>query len=269
MISRHQSYFLPLMGLLTVVAWLVLWTWEQSPYGRYLNHGQFGTLNMDSTICRAFGAGTFRDTFLPTALFLSGWLLMTAAMMLPTTLPLLDIFRQLTRQRPDRRLLLSLVVSGYLAIWTLFGIAAHALHQGIYWLIDDGLWMQINGWMFGAAILVLAGLFQFSSLKYRCLDKCRAPLGFVMRYWRGHGERKHAFQLGLHHGLYCVGCCWALMLLMFAVGTGSVGWMLALGAVMAAEKNLSWGRRLSAPLGVALIIWGYAVVVLESGLLFA
>lgn len=267
--SRHQSYFLPLMGLLIAVAWLVLWTWEQSPYGRYLNHGQFGALNLDSAICRALDAGAFRDTVLPTVLFLTGWLFMTAAMMLPTSLPLLDIYRRLTLQRSDGRLLLGLVIAGYLAIWTLFGIVAHTLHWGIYWAIDDSFWMQVNGWVFGAAILMLAGIFQFSSIKYRCLDKFRAPLGFVMRYWRGHSERRHAFQLGLHHGLYCVGCCWALMLLMFVVGTGSVGWMLVLGTVMAAEKNLTWGRSLSAPLGVGLITWGWAVVALETNFLFA
>jgi predicted metal-binding membrane protein len=71
--------------------------------------------------------------------------------------------------------------------------------------------------------------------------------------------------LGAHHGLYCVGCCWALMLLMFVVGTGSVGWMLALGAVMAAEKNLAWGRRLSAPLGIGLLVWSAAIVIAETG----
>jgi predicted metal-binding membrane protein len=72
--------------------------------------------------------------------------------------------------------------------------------------------------------------------------------------------------MGLHHGLYCVGCCWALMLLMFVVGTGSVGWMLLLGAVMAAEKNLPWGRWLSAPLGLALLAWSGGIVVV-GGLL--
>jgi predicted metal-binding membrane protein len=81
-------------------------------------------------------------------------------------------------------------------------------------------------------------------------------LSFVTEYWRGRQERRNAFLLGTHHGLFCVGCCWALMLLMFAVGVGNIAWMLALGALMAAEKNLPWGRKLSAPTGVALIGWG-------------
>ncbi len=118
--------------------------------------------------------------------------------------------------------------------------------------------------MFGAGPLVLAGGYQFTSLKYRCLDKCRTPLGFIMRHWRGKNERSHAFALGVEHGAFCVGCRWALMFLMFAVGTGNVGWMLALGAVMAVDKNVRWGRRLSAPLGHWLAHLGGLIVLDHS-----
>ncbi len=107
--------------------------------------------------------------------------------------------------------------------------------------------------------MILAGAFQFSSLKYRCLEKCRAPLSFLSQHWRGTGQSAQALLLGAHHGLFCIGCCWALMLLMFAVGTGNVGWMMGLGAIMAIEKNVSWGRRLSTPLGVGLLAWGFAI----------
>ncbi len=125
--------------------------------------------------------------------------------------------------------------------------------------------MLSNAWVFGAAVLILAGAFQFSSLKYRCLDKCRAPLSFLSQHWRGSAQAARAFLLGAHHGLFCVGCCWALMLLMFAVGTGNVGWMMGLGAVMAVEKNVTWGRRLSAPLGVGLLAWGLMIVGANTG----
>jgi predicted metal-binding membrane protein len=107
--------------------------------------------------------------------------------------------------------------------------------------------------------LVLAGLYQFAPLKYACLDKCRSPLSFITEHWRGSHERTQAFRLGIRHGLFCIGCCWSLMLLMFAVGAGNIGWMLVLGAVMAIEKNLPWGRRLSKPLGVVLVLWGVAI----------
>jgi predicted metal-binding membrane protein len=111
----------------------------------------------------------------------------------------------------------------------------------------------------GAGILVLAGVYQFTPLKYHCLDKCRSPLSFIMGHWTGKSERTQALRLGLHHGIFCIGCCWSLMLLMFAVGSGSIGWMLILGALMAVEKNVSWGRRLSRPLGVLLLGWGVAI----------
>ena len=101
-------------------------------------------------------------------------------------------------------------------------------------------------------VLAVAGVFQFSRLKYLCLEKCRTPLGFVTSHWHGPRPQREAFLLGLAHGVFCVGCCWALMLLMFLVGMGNTAWMLILGLAMAVEKNHPWGRRLSAPLGCAL-----------------
>ncbi|HYB54621.1 MAG TPA: DUF2182 domain-containing protein, partial [Alphaproteobacteria bacterium] len=127
--------------------------------------------------------------------------------------------------------------------------------------VRQSAWLTLNAWVLGVGLLALAGLFQFSALKYRCLDKCRTPLSFVIAHWRGKAEARRALLLGLRHGMFCVGCCWAIMLLMFVVGTGSIGWMLALGAVMAVEKNMTWGRRLSAPLGAALLTTAAAILV--------
>jgi len=232
--------FFALIASLVGFAWMALWIWGRSPYGRYLNHQQLGEL----------GAGAL---FLPITLYLVGWTLMTIAMMLPTALPLLETFRRLTAPREDRSKLIGLVIGGYLAIWIGFGIAAHTADWLLHEIVERSSWLEARAWLIGAATLMIAGGFQFSRMKYRCLEKCRAPLTFVTEYWRGRHERRNAFFLGMHHGLFCVGCCWALMLLMFGVGVGNVAWMLGLGAVMAAEKNLSWGRKLSAPLGVALI----------------
>jgi predicted metal-binding membrane protein len=235
------------MASLVGLAWCALWIWDRSPYGRYLGHEQIGAIGPDSLL-------------LPIALYLVGWTLMTVAMMLPTTLPLLEIFRRLIAQREDRSQLLTLVIAGYLAVWLGFGIAAHGADWFLHEIVERSHWLEANAWVIGAATLLFAGAFQFSRLKYRCLDKCRAPLSFVTEYWRGRRERRNALLLGIHHGLFCVGCCWALMLLMFAVGVGNVAWMLVLGAVMAAEKNLPWGRKLSAPLGVALLGWGGVIL---------
>ncbi len=245
----HRSYFLPAMGALVTVAWLTLWIWDRSPYGRYLTHGQLGELDLQSGV------------LVPAVLYIAGWTFMTIAMMLPTSLPVVEIFRRLTQRRANQTQLVTLVIVGYLAVWLAFGVVAHVLDLGLHKLFDRSAWLQANAWVFGAGPLLLAGAFQFTQLKYRCLDKCRTPLSFVMQYWRGGREEWHSFLLGVHHGAFCVGCCWALMFLMFAVGTGNVGWMLVLGTVMAIEKNTPWGRTLSAPLGVALLTWGSLIVI--------
>ncbi len=251
--ARQRSYFLPMLGALIVLAWLVLWSWEQSPYGRYLDHTGLADLSLE---------GGLGDVVASAVVYVTGWTLMTVAMMLPTTLPLVEIFRRLTRRRGDQGQLVALLIAGYLAAWLAFGVVAHVADWALHESVELIPWLEANVWIFGAGPLMVAGAFQFSRLKYRCLDKCRAPLSFVMEHWRGDRHKARSFLLGVHHGIFCIGCCWALMLLMFAVGTGNVGWMLALGAVMATEKNLSWGRRLSAPLGVGLMAWG-GVIVLE------
>ncbi len=254
----RKSAFLPLMGGLITLAWLALAIWAASPYGRYLDHGQWTEIGFAASLCRALPGGTW---LLPALLYTAGWLLMISAMMLPTTLPLLDIFRRLTQAMPGRHWLMTLLVLGYLAVWGAFGLAAHAFDLLLHAAVAESAWLAFNGWVIGVAVLGIAGAFQFSTLKYRCLDKCRTPFSFVHQHWRGQQPRRRAFLLGAHHGAFCVGCCWAIMLLMFVVGAGSVGWMLALGAVMAIEKNMPWGKRLSAPLGIVLLGWAGAVLV--------
>jgi predicted metal-binding membrane protein len=249
------------MALLIATAWLALTLWAVSPYGRYLDHGSWSDIGLAAAICHALPAG---EVLLPGLLYAGGWLLMTAAMMLPTILPLLRRFERLTAARPDRHRLVFLLIAGYLLVWGGFGIAAHVLDTMLHLIVRQSAWLAVNGWMLGAVVLVAAGAFQFSRLKYRCLDQCRSPLGFITRHWRGRRPSWDALRLGADHGAFCVGCCWAIMLLMFVVGTGNVGWMLALGAIMAVEKNMPWGRRLSHPLGVALVAWGALVVAVNT-----
>ena len=139
-------------------------------------------------------------------------------------------------------------------------MAAHLLDAGLHILVAGTSWLMLNGWIVGASVLATAGAFQFSALKYRCLDQCRTPFSFLNAHWRGHAPAREALLLGIHHGIFCVGCCWAVVLMMFVVGTGNVGWMLVLGAPMAIEKTMPWGKRLSAPLGAGLLAWSGAVV---------
>lgn len=245
-VDGRRAFLVVLSGLIGV-AWLALWAWGQSPYGRFLSH---------EGIDAAGGGPALALTFI------GGWTLMIVAMMLPSSLPLVVMFGMLTRQRQDRFVLLGLLLLGYVATWATFGAVIHAGDLGLHAAVRQIDWLGSHAWLIGAATLAFAGAYQFSSLKYRCLEKCRSPLSFITEHWRGRGERGHAFRLGVHHGLFCVGCCWVLMLLMFAVGVGNLGWMLALGAVMAVEKNSRWGRRISAPLGALLIAAGIAVAVL-------
>jgi predicted metal-binding membrane protein len=250
----------PVIAGLVALAWLTLLIWEQSPYGRYLDHGQWLEVGFAAKICHSLPAGSL---LLPGLLYVSGWLLMTVAMMLPTILPLLGIFARVTSGKSDRALLLTLVIVGYFAIWTIFGLTAHAADMGLHAIAAENNFLSFNGWIIGVIVLAIAGLFQFSSFKYRCLDKCRTPFSFINEHWRGHAERRESFLLGVHHGFFCIGCCWAIMMLMFLVGTGSLGWMLLIGAIMATEKNVPWGRRLSAPLGIGLLLLSTVIVALN------
>jgi predicted metal-binding membrane protein len=255
--AHRRHWFLPAAGALVVVAWTALWLWEQSPYGRYLDHGDWTKVGIAGALCSAVPAG---EAVVPAVLYVGGWVLMLTAMMLPTTLPLLETYRRLTQRRADRWQLLGLVVAGYLSVWFGFGIAAHIADLALHEALAGSSWLTFNGWAIGAIVVALAGAFQFSALKYRCLEKCRTPYGFIAERWRGKAPLREAFRIGFDNGAFCVGCCWALMLVMFVVGMGNVGWMLALGALMAIEKNLPWGKKLSAPLGVTLLAWAGAIV---------
>jgi predicted metal-binding membrane protein len=256
--ARAARGFAPLALGLAALAWLALLIWDASPYGRYLNHGDWSTLGLGAVLCAVVPGGAW---LLPGLLYAGGWLLMSTAMMLPTALPLIRLFDRMIASRADRAVLHGLLIGGYLLAWAGFGLAAHALDMALHAGLDGWGWLARHPWAPGAAVLALAGAFQFSALKYHCLDKCRTPLGFLMSHWHGPRPRREAFGLGLAHGAYCVGCCWALMLLMFVVGTGNIGWMFGLGLLMALEKNHPIGRRLAAPLGVGLLAVAAFIVV--------
>jgi len=255
--NHDQKLFITLAGALFALAWLALWFWGQSPYGRFIRHE--GEISHGMT-----HGGGYSLTII---IFVVSWTLMIVAMMLPTSLPIIALFRALVRDRKNHMYLVLLLIAGYLSMWILFGIAAHIGDWGLHQIAAESTWLHMNSWMIGAAILVTAGLYQFTPLKYHCLDKCRSPLSFIMERWQGGNEQKQALRLGADHGIFCIGCCWSLMLLMFVVGAGNIGWMLVLGTVMAVEKNMPWGRRLSAPLGVILLGWGLVMVIQDLHLL--
>jgi predicted metal-binding membrane protein len=250
---------LPSLALIVAgFAWALLLGSHASPYGRYVHPAGWDTTGLGAVICAVVPGGTW---LAPLMAYAVGWLLMTAAMMLPTTLPLTRIFGRMVAGGGDSALLQSLLITGYLLAWACFGAAAFVLDQALHTSLSLWGWSARHPELLGVMVLSLAGGFQFSKLKYHCLDKCRSPLGFVTSHWHGPQPRREAFLLGLTHGAFCVGCCWALMLVMFFVGTANLGWMMALGLVMAVEKNHPWGRRLAAPLGVTLLALSCAIIV--------
>jgi predicted metal-binding membrane protein len=256
-IANTQKLFISLIAVISVLAWLALWLSGSSPYGVYFH--SHGSAHAGHEMHAGHAMATIENPLALAALFALGWLLMTVAMMLPTSIPLLGIFFAITKKKRNQWVLTSLAILGYLTVWLGFGLLAYSGVRLIYKLGDP--YLQSNASLLGAGALILAGLFQFSSLKYKCLDKCRSPYSFVTAHWTGRNERLQSFWLGAHHGIFCVGCCWALMLLMFPLGAANIAWMLVLGALMAIEKNVSWGRRFAKPLGVVLLVIGAVLLV--------
>jgi predicted metal-binding membrane protein len=198
------------------------------------------------------------------ALALAAWPVMTAAMMLPSSLPMVRLFAAVSASQPRSTRALSSFVAGYGAVWTVFGVAALAGDAGLHRLVHATPWLEEREWLVGAGVLALAGAFQFTDLKERCLEQCRHPAAFLMpRYRRGSGA---AFRLGVAHGVFCLGCCWALMLVLFAAGVGELVWMAGLTAVMVAEKVSRRGAELAPVAGVTLLAWAALVAVHPSWL---
>lgn len=246
-VRAERLLFGAAMAALVAGAWAALWFVGASPYVGYLDH-------------RVALGSTALPYAAQVGVFVLGWLVMSVAMMLPSSLPLITVFRTITRRRPHRQRDLTLLVAGYLATWGAFGLAAFLVDTAIHEAVERSGLLESGERLLVAGVLLVAGLFQFSPLKYSCLSQCRSPIGFVASHWHGGDPRWAAFRLGLRHGLFCVGCCWALMVIMFAAGAVNLGWMLVLGAIMFVEKAVERGRWITAPVGVLLSVWGLALL---------
>ena len=186
--------------------------------------------------------------------FVGVWVVMMAAMMLPSVSPTVTLYCRMTRSRAPLAPLV--FTAGYLVTWTAAGVVA-------FWISDLGggllggevAWNRAGRWVAGG-ILLAAALYELTPLKNVCLGKCRSPLGFLLGSWRG--GLFGALQMGTKHGAWCVGCCWALMTALFALGVMSIAWMAFVAALIAAEKTLPWGRA---------VTWGTAAILLVLGVL--
>ena len=197
-------------------------------------------------------------------LFLLAWLVMIAAMMLPSALPLLRMFAAVSSNQPGSGRAFAAFVGGYVAVWFAFGALAFAGDVVLHRIVDRSAWLTLHPWMVAGTILAAAGIFQFTPLKEQCLRKCRLPATFLLQHYR-RGPRA-AFDLGFGHGLFCAGCCWALMLLGFASGFASLWWMAALTALMVYEKTARRGRVAVPIAGAVLLAWSIAVLAHPSWL---
>jgi predicted metal-binding membrane protein len=184
------------------------------------------------------------------------WTIMMVAMMLPSAAPVILLVLATLRRRGGASALLAahVFVAGYLLAWTAFSVVAATaqfeLHRSAVMATD----MRLRPGVGGAAVLVAAGLFQWSPLKNACLRHCRSPLDALSRHWRE--GIPGALLAGLRHGAYCTGCCWLLMLVLFVVGVVNLAWVAALACVVLMEKALPQGRFIGRIAGIALVAWG-------------
>ena len=186
--------------------------------------------------------------------FLGVWIVMMAAMMFPSVAPTIALYSIMTKQRSPRRPLE--FAAGYLVTWAGAGVVAFVLGAGLTTLFG-GLfaWERGGHWAAGGT-LVLAAVYELTPLKDICLAKCRSPLGFLLGEWREGWSG--ALRMGAKNGAWCVGCCWALMASLFALGVMSIWWMAVVAGLIAVEKTVPWGRAAS---------WGTAAVLLALGIL--
>ena len=234
------------------LAWSVVIALHVTGHGDALDHDALLSKTGDLTVGRL-------------AIYASAWILMIAAMMLPSAVPLMRLFAGTSRQQPQLGLVLGAFVSGYLAIWVLFGWLALGLDGVFHTIVEATPWLDQHPQLIVAAVLALAGAFQFSALKDRCLTTCRHPAAYLLAHYRRGVPA--AWKLGSSHGLFCLGCCWALMLVAFSAGMNDLRWMAAFTALMTYEKVGARGERVARSAGVLLLGLAATLVFLGTDLL--
>jgi predicted metal-binding membrane protein len=194
--------------------------------------------------------------------FLVGWVVMLTAMMLPSELNYIGTFAALLEPRDmtfvARIRLMACFVTGYGIAWAAYGLAAYLLDSVVRTISPDSITWNGTGSVLAGSVLLIAGAYQVSSLKQACLKGCRSPLAFFAHYWKD--GKFNALTMGVRHGVVCVGCCWAMMAVMFVVGAMSLTWMALLTLLMFAEKVLPMGRTLAMPIACFFFAMGVWVI---------
>ena len=245
--ARERFLILGLLLTLSLLAWIVVVQQAGTASGSRMNIG----------LTMGMGA----------ALFVAIWIVMMVAMMFPSAAPMILTFAAVyrgRRQRGQAFVPVWIFVAGYLAVWALFGVVAYALALGAEQLAGTLPWLLMNAGRIGGALIITAGLYQLSPLKSVCLSKCRTPTQFVLTSW--HDGRFGALRMGLEHGLFCVGCCWLLFLILFPLGVMNIAVMALLTVLIFAEKVLPVGRGVARAAAVALVGYGALIVLVPAAL---
>lgn len=231
--SRRASWFL---AALVVSAWGLLFAWQRSPYADLLGHEALADHHISFTM--------------HLALFLLSWLLMILAMMLPVNLPAILDARGGRAQSFSTT---AAVVLGYITPWVLFGLLAFLGDSRLHELTEHGGPLERTSGFIAPAIILAVGIYQLTPFKHSFTERCRLPEN--ARIGGNAGRMARAFPRGLRLGAVCMGSCWALMLLMFALGHHRLDWMLIIGGIVYIERWAAWGHRLARVVGFALVVW--------------
>lgn len=265
---REQVAVLAILALLTVSAWIFTLTQMQS----------MAAMDQGMTAPSAMGQGTMPgqpnmggmtmgqatrpDPSVRLVTYLGMWTAMMAAMMLPAAAPMILLFGTLyrtKRERGDSFVPTWVFVAGYLAVWVGFGAGAWAVGDFAEAVARAYPMVRELGPRIAAAAMIAAGLYQLTPLKQRCLSHCRSPLSFLMHHWRpGAGG---AWRMGIDHGVYCVGCCWVLFILLIVVGLASLPWMGLITLIVCAEKLLPFGRPVTLAVAGLLVVLGVLTLI--------
>lgn len=187
------------------------------------------------------------------------WAVMMGAMMLPSAIPMLVIHRRIAARRDPETLHANRwFLLAYLLTWALFSLAATTLQWNFQRADVLSHMLRVQGALVSGGILVAAGIFQLTPLKAICLRKCRTPIGFLLTNWRA--GRRGAFQMGLKHGCYCIGCCWSVMMVLFVGGVMSLTTIAVLSGIVALEKLAPRGEQIARLGGGLLVAWGFWLI---------
>jgi predicted metal-binding membrane protein len=245
MLAHEHVWILTALTLLSGLAWI------GSVY-------QAGSMGLGLITCSMTMGMPF--SLSNATLYIVLWGVMMVAMMLPAMTPIVGLVQTMARNKREQGLPFTpswIFVAGYVVLWTLTGSVGYAADIAIQSLPETFPTLRANGALIGGLTLIGAGAYQLTPFKYRCLSQCRSPLSFLISSWRdGAGG---AFRMGVHHGLYCLGCCWSLMVVLFVVGTMNLLWMGVLSMVIFVEKIVPQGVTLGKVTGLALILFGAAL----------